>query len=763
MHRAAASLIAVLILTFATYGQSPTGRVDYTGHKLVRVTLRTQQDVQTMLAISSDNWSEGIGPGQVLFRVPPDRMDALRASGLPFEVVHDNIQALIDAEAAAQSAARGRAWFDAYHTYDEINAYIDTLVALRPDLVTKLNLGTSIEGRTIFGMRITSSVGGSNKPAVLYNGCQHAREWISPATVMYLADRLVRDYDTDPQVQRLGDDVIFYIVPIVNPDGYVYSWTTDRLWRKNRRNNGGGVYGVDLNRNWGAGWGLDSGSSSNPSSEVYRGTAPFSEPETQAVRDFVLTHPEIAAHIDFHSYSQLILYPYDYQAAYPPEPDRTTFVNLSADMANAIFSVHGQVYTDMSGWELYLASGTMPDWMYIDQGILAWTIELRPVGSPGFILPPDQIIPTGEENFAAILVLSDYVATQLEFTFPDGLPTVVPAETTSTVMVQINEISATLVPGSATVYTRVGNSGLFSSQPMTDLGSNLFEATLPAAPCGQTVEYYFEAQSSYGSLITSPDDAPTTVYQATAQQINVAFADDMESDNGWTVGAPGDTAYTGIWERVDPIGTAAQPEDDHTPSGTVCWVTGQGSPGGSLGENDVDGGATTLITPALDLTTLSDPTISYWRWYSNDTGNAPNQDIFVIDISDDDGATWVNVETVGPSGPETSGGWFYHEFRVADFVALTGTVRVRFIASDDGAGSIVEAAVDDFQVVDTGCPSVPCPGDLDGDNDIDLDDLTLLLGDFGCSSGCVGDIDGDGGTDLDDLTVLLQAFGTLCP
>jgi hypothetical protein len=175
---------------------------------------------------------------------------------------------------------------------------------------------------------------------------------------------------------------------------------------------------------------------------------------------------------------------------------------------------------------------------------------------------------------------------------------------------------------------------------------------------------------------------------------------DVETDEGWTAGVPEDTATTGQWERGDPVGTEAQPEDDHTADGTVCYVTGQGTPGGSIGENDVDEGRTTLISPALDLSGRDDPALGYWRWYSNDKGSSPGADVFTVDVSNDGGGSWTNVETVGPTGPDTVGGWIYHSFRVADFVTPTADVRLRFIAADEDSGSIVEAAVDDVTVVD---------------------------------------------------------------
>ncbi len=183
---------------------------------------------------------------------------------------------------------------------------------------------------------------------------------------------------------------------------------------------------------------------------------------------------------------------------------------------------------------------------------------------------------------------------------------------------------------------------------------------------------------------------------------------DFESDPLWTVGAPGDTASSsGVWVRVNPVGSAAQPEYDVTPgAGTNCYVTGQGSVGGAPGAADVDGGATTLTTAPIDLTGDPDPHIGYWRWFSNDEGTSPGQDVFRVRISNHGGGSWVDVETVGPGGPQASGGWFFHLFRVLDFVAPTANVRLRFVAADTLGASVVEAAIDDL-VIQPFCCETP--------------------------------------------------------
>jgi hypothetical protein len=350
------------------------------------------------------------------------------------------------------------------------------------------------------------------------------------------------------------------------------------------------------------------------------------------------------------------------------------------------------------------------------------------------------------------------------FQFPAGIPTILTPSTATNIAVNVLPISATPTPGTGTVSYRV-NGGSFTTIAMTQGSPNQYTASIPGAACGSRVDFYFSSGTSAGPA-SSPNGAPAASYASAAAfgTINV-LTDDFQTNLGWTVG-PGDTATTGIWTRVDPVGTSAQPENDHSAAGTICWVTGQGAVGGAVGDNDVDGGFTRLTSPALNFSGATGATVEYWRWYSNDQGASPNADTFRVEISNN-GTTWVPLETVGPSGVETAGGWFFRSFNVSSFVGLTSNVRIRFTAEDAGSGSIVEAAVDDFRAYSLDCtPSAPCPGDLDGDGTIGLGDLTVLLSNFGTASGAGpedGDMNADGAVDLTDLTAFLSLFGSTCP
>jgi len=319
-----------------------------------------------------------------------------------------NVQAMLDEMAKEAVNETAADWFESYHTFDEINAYLTNITATYSTLVKKSTIGQSIQGRNIDAYVITGTATGPKK-RIVWTGMQHAREWISPHTVLYLVNQLVSLYASNQAVKKILDGVQFHVIPVVNPDGYVYTWTgsSARMWRKNRRLNSGGSYGVDLNRNWDDHWGGE-GSSKTQSSDTYCGTGPFSEPEVKAVSNYILANIPFAGYIDFHSYSQLVLRNYGWTRTLPP--DSAVQKAVGDGISSAIRAVHGKAYTSEPSYTLYFTTGTSDDWAYQTAKIvLTYCIELRDTGTYGFQLPANQIIPTGQEIWGAMQYYANYI------------------------------------------------------------------------------------------------------------------------------------------------------------------------------------------------------------------------------------------------------------------------------------------------------------------------------------------------------------------
>jgi len=307
-----------------------------------------------------------------------------------------------------QQRAKSADYNTNYHTYDEIVERLQFFAGSFPNVDFIESIGSSYEGRQVAGIRFGKRSSAASPVPTLWFQCQqHAREWITAATCMYMLQHLLEG--ANGEYADLFDNLQFYLVPMVNPDGFTYSQTRDRLWRKNRRPNHDGTYGVDTNRNWQDGhWG-GGGASTVPSSETYRGTGPFSEPETQNVVNYIkkisAEGAEIEAGLDIHSYSQLILRPFGWIGPPTVPANEPRIKKLTADMKAIIASVHGTQFVSEHSAELYIASGGAADWLAANatrqnNGL---TLELRDAGRYGFLLPANQIIPTGQEMLPSVV------------------------------------------------------------------------------------------------------------------------------------------------------------------------------------------------------------------------------------------------------------------------------------------------------------------------------------------------------------------------
>lgn len=350
-------------------------------------------------------------------------------------------------------------------------------------------------------------------------------------------------------------------------------------------------------------------------------------------------------------------------------------------------------------------------------------------------------------------------APPLDFDYPDGRPEKL-RPMGGRLRVRIEPRGAAAVQaGTARLYLDTGEG--FEAIPLVDDGGNMFHADLPALACGAAVSWYVAADCR-NITFRDPPLAPSTVYSATAATFQAdGFADDMEIHRGWVVGGAGDTATQGIWTRVDPVGTTAQPEDDATPGGgTICYVTGNGSLGGAPGAADVDGGSTTLTSPTMNALALpGEPFIAYARWYSNNEGGGVPDDALTVQLSNNNGVSWVTIESV----TQTETRWVPKLWRVAAFASPTATMKIRFIASDTGAAGTVEAGVDDVRLVFMRCSTLA--GDTNGDCLVDLSDIASVITGWGqpVPAGAEGDANADGVIDLADVAAIIQNWAAVCP
>jgi hypothetical protein len=384
----------------------------YDGNILLSVIPSEEEHYQLLSNLEEENeiniWNEIRRNGSVHIMFDKTKQSYLMAL---FQARHMNptlmvndVQKLLDKEErtllAQARLGLARSIQDTFYTYPQLSAWLSEMAAAYPNLAQLISIGKTAENRDIWLIKLTANSGGPKKTALLDFGI-HAREWISPATGAYMINEFLTKYATSGSAKTILDTWELYIVPVLNPDGYAYSHTTNRMWRKNRKPVGSGCYGVDLNRNFGYQWNTG-GSSSSPCSDTFHGGSPMSENEAKALERYMTGKPW-TTYLTFHSYGQWWFTNWGYTTADPPS---FTLLKQKAQIgANAIRSVNGRSYTIGSSAQLlYIASGGSEDWTRGTLGVLfSYCIELPPTGGYGFIAPTSDIKVTGSETYTGIV------------------------------------------------------------------------------------------------------------------------------------------------------------------------------------------------------------------------------------------------------------------------------------------------------------------------------------------------------------------------
>jgi len=401
------ALFALLAVGLAIGAFGETGdQVRYDNYKVYRFVPQNEEERQVLLGLQENNpgvmfWKgvKNVGlPVDIMF--PPhlqkDMVQSfMKRKNMSVSVFVEDVKKLIEEEARGiQKAGRALDW-TSYGTLADIYEFLDTQAAAHSDIAEIIKIGTSFEGRDLKVIKISKS--GNTKPVIWYDATIHAREWISGATCTYVVNELLNS--VDPATVKLTEDFDWYIQCVANPDGYVYTHTNDRMWRKTRSTTTSplGCRGADPNRNWGYEWNTG-GSSNLPCDDTYHGPSAFSEIETKAMSDFFDTIADRAVFfLSIHSYSQYILLPYgNTNARYP---DYNEYMRIGNVAKTAIAARYNTQFTVGNIVDLlYPASGGSVDWAKgVHDTSLVLAFELRDTGRYGFILPADQIIPSSLE------------------------------------------------------------------------------------------------------------------------------------------------------------------------------------------------------------------------------------------------------------------------------------------------------------------------------------------------------------------------------
>ncbi len=703
MHRFRGAAILAFLVCPLLPSPAPAGDP----YQEIRVSLPFDRDLARVLSNPGLELM-GLGDGEARLLSNPEATRALVRQGYAVEIIIPDLETFY-------SSRQGKADnYGVWHTYAETVAELSLLHDQYPEITTApFSIGRSNEERDLWAIKISDHAEDEEgEPEVLFDGVHHAREIMSLETCLYIARYLCENYQDEPLTRRLVDDRQIYIVPIVNPDGFVYNETLfpggGGMWRKNRSNNASPCRGVDLNRNYPFMWGL-TGSSGNPCADDYRGSGAMSEPETQAMVRFVSEH-RFVTHESIHSVAGMILFPWSHTTDHTPDDG----------LLRAIASLRSSRNGYMIGQApeiLYLVSGGMGDWAYGEQTtkskILSFTTE---IGGSGFWPDVSEREPLLEQNLASMLDLIRVAgpalsAQSLAVAGENGEGRISPGSVVDLVgrivndgfAVEAREVRMRLRCDDPYVLLLAVSDSL-GTVPQGEWAENAarpFRCLVEeGCPRGRRIPFTMVVDAA-GSLHVEE----TFILQA--GQLPVIYGDDFEDagDEWQTDGSQSTVA--GAFVRIDPNPTQYQPDDDTTPDpGVFAWVTGQNV---SEAQDDVDSGVVATRSPEIDLSSHPRVRLSTNYFFGQrDGGDDPEGDWFRIEASSDGGEGWVGLVEIGDQASIPA--WRNLTLDLGYLIALTDRVCFRVRVSDGpGEGDIVEGGIDDFFLFEGGTNSEP-PG-----------------------------------------------------
>jgi carboxypeptidase T len=622
-------ILIMILISFFSYAQN---------YKQISITITNPNDILTIAQTGVDIEDATFSKYNVLtLFVSDDELDKISSAGISYNILIDDWNQYYNSlhKLTAQEKESfmqdskidysvdgfGYGSMGGYYTFAEIVANLDSMYAQYPNLITpKFSIGSSQQSRTIWAAKISDNPNvNENEPAVGFDALVHAREPQSMATMMYYMWYLLQNYDTSPAIKYLVDNREIYFVPCFNPDGYEYNRTTNPngggMWRKNRRNNGDGSYGVDLNRNFGYQWGYDnSGSSPIPGDETYRGPSAFSEPECQAIRDLAI-QKNYKTHFNMHTYGGYILYPWGYIDL--ETPDSSAYREFAA----LLTSESGYAYGSGSQLLGYNSNGSIRDWMYGEQTLkgktFGYTIEI----GDDFWPTQAEIFPIAQQNLSTMLYQTHLAGAYVKFVNPGYSEQYIdPGDNINMNSIFKNiglatahnlDVELTSLSPYITVTAANSQFDSIEARSSATLTNPLSFSVSPSAPIDEYVSIQLTIRLS-GTILS---------YYVISILIGTplyVFADTTNDPlNLWTITA---SPTTPKWEAT-----------------TTSFYSSPTSFTDSKSGNYVNNATVTMtMTNAIDLSPYTNPRLVYWTKYDIES----NWDYGQVEASTNNGSSW---------------------------------------------------------------------------------------------------------------------------